>query len=275
MTIDDVRSYWSARPCNIKHSPLDIDIDPLGYSKGVTWRKYFVEPHIPRFAEFEKWKDKGVLELGCGIGTDVLGFVKAGATVTAVDISEKSIQIAAKRYGAEGLPLGGVLWIRGDIEKVVIPDNKPYDLVYSFGVIHHTPHPELAIQNAYKSLKSGGEFRLMLYHRKSTKVLRILMRHLLDFRRKSVDQIVALESEAQSGCPITHTYTKKAARELLESCGFLVEKMEVAHIFPYDWREYKEYRYRRGFPWNIIKGRLFNWLETKLGWHLLIWARKP
>jgi len=281
MTIEDVERYWSARPCNIKHSPIDIDRDPLNYSEGVTWRKYFVEPHIIDFAQHWKWKGRRVLDLGCGIGTDTLTFAWYGADIYAIDISAESLKVAMRRATAEGLD-GKIRWGLGNIERPFHPapdwirEWRDFDLVYSFGVIHHTPVPWYAVRNAYNSLKPGGEFRLMLYHRKSTKVARILMRHLGDlcFRRKSVDQIVALESEAQSGCPITYTYTKKTAKELLESCGFQIEKMEVDHIFPYNVEAYKKYIYRRGFPWNICPYRLFRWLEKHFGWHLLIVARK-
>ena len=64
--IDEVRNYWNARPCNIRHSPA-----PTGtreYFDQVESRKYKVEPHIPDFAEFDKWKGKSVLEIGCGGG---------------------------------------------------------------------------------------------------------------------------------------------------------------------------------------------------------------
>ena len=63
--VEQVREYWNRRPCNVRHSP-----EPVGtraYFDQVRERKYFVEPHIPRFAEFERWKNKRVLEIGCGI----------------------------------------------------------------------------------------------------------------------------------------------------------------------------------------------------------------
>src|SRR5215467_7820926 len=99
--ITRVKEYWNARPCNIRHSTA-----PLGskqYFNEVEARKYFVEPHIPLFAEFERWRGKKVLEIGCGIGTDTINFARAGAQVSTVDLSEKSMELARKRASVFGL----------------------------------------------------------------------------------------------------------------------------------------------------------------------------
>ena len=84
-TVKDVKNYWNNRPCNIKHSKKEIGTKE--YFNDVEYRKYFVEPHIPEFAEFDKWKGKKVLEIGCGIGTDSINFAKAGAILTCVELS--------------------------------------------------------------------------------------------------------------------------------------------------------------------------------------------
>src|SRR6266850_845793 len=99
--IDQVRAYWNRRPCNIRHSTK-----PVGsreYFNEVEARKYFVEPHIPGFAEFARWNGKKVLEIGCGIGTDTINFARHGALVTAVDLAEKSLEVARQRARVFGL----------------------------------------------------------------------------------------------------------------------------------------------------------------------------
>ena len=136
--IENVKQYWNNRPCNIYHSKSKFGTKK--YFDEVEKRKYFVEPHIPYFANFKKWQGKKVLELGCGIGTDSINFVRAGADLTIVELSKKSLDITKKRFKVYGLKAKFYL---GNIERLseFLPKEK-YDLIYSFGVIHHTPHPE-------------------------------------------------------------------------------------------------------------------------------------
>jgi len=95
VSINIVSKFWNKHPCNIKHSKSIFGTKK--YFNEIEKRKYFVEPHIPQFTQFAKWKNKEVLEIGCGIGTDTINFARAGAFVTAVDVSKSSISIAKKR----------------------------------------------------------------------------------------------------------------------------------------------------------------------------------
>src|SRR5271165_6922705 len=99
--IGQVRDYWNRRPCNIRHSTRPIGTKE--YFDEVEARKYFVEYHIPGFAQFERWRGKKVLEIGCGIGTDTINFARAGAKVTTVDLSDKSMELARKRAAVFGV----------------------------------------------------------------------------------------------------------------------------------------------------------------------------
>lgn len=268
-TIQEVKDYWNARPCNVRHSPREIG--SREYFDEVEARKYFVEPHIPVFAEFERWKGKKVLEIGCGIGTDTINFARAGALVTAVDVSEHSVDIARRRAEVFGLS-DSIRFYCGDAEHLgeFLP-RETFDLVYSFGVIHHTPHPEKVIRDLRAYLKPGGELKVMVYHRHSWKVFWIVMKYGRGQFWKT-DELVARYSEAETGCPVTYSFSKREIRELLENHGFRVKSVMVDHIFPYSIPEYVQYRFLKVWYFRWIPERMFRWLEHRAGWHLCVEA---
>jgi len=267
--IEKVKDYWDQRPCNIRHSTKAVGT--LDYFNEVEARKYFVEPHIPQFAQFERWKGKRVLEIGCGIGTDTINFARHGASVTAVDLSEKSLSIArerAKVYGMEDR----IQFHQGSAEELnsIVPV-EPYDLIYSFGVIHHTPHPERVFEHIRRYAHGETTVKIMVYHRRSWKVLLILLQYGHgQFWR--LPELVAKHSEAQTGCPITYTYTRRSGRKLLEDHGFRVTETCVDHIFPYRIEDYVQYRYVREWYFRAMPRPVFRWLERRLGWHLCLTA---
>lgn len=253
--LDDVQDYWNRRPCNIRHSTAPIGSEQ--YFDEVEARKYLVEPHIPPFAQFNRWKGKKVLEIGCGLGTDATNFARAGADYSAIDLSEESVKLAKQRFEVFGLK--GDFYV-GNSEKLsqIVP-TRDFDLVYSFGVIHHTPNPAAVIREARKVIAKDGEFRLMLYARNSWKDIMI---------DAGLDQ-----PEAQTGCPIAFRYTHEEVEEILAENGFAATHIENAHIFPYVIEKYVKYEYEVQ-PWfKAMPEEMFTALEKRMGWHLLIEAK--
>ncbi len=214
------------------------------------------EPHIHGFAEFERWRGKSVLEIGCGIGTDSLNFARAGANLVAVDLSDESIRIARSRATAHNFDIE---FLQADVERLYkfLP-MEDYGLIYCFGVLHHTPNPLLALQQIRLFAGPGTVLKVMVYHRWSWKAFRIWL---------GLDQ-----AEAQSGCPIARTYSLKAAKELIENAGFRVTEMRVDHIFPYAIPEYVNHEYKKVWSFRWMPHTLFRLLERTIGWHLLITA---
>ncbi len=252
--IATVADYWNRRPCNIRHSPREVGTRE--YFDEVEQRKYFVEPHIPGFAQFSRWDRNRVLEIGCGIGTDAVNFARAGAEYTGIELSTVALGLARRRF--ELFSLQGRL-LQGNAEELSsYVGDVAYDLVYSFGVIHHTPSPEAVIREARKVISHDGEFRLMLYAKNSWKDAMI---------EAGLDQ-----PEAQSGCPIAHTYTHQQAIDLIEPLGFKVVSIQQAHIFPYVVEKYVKYEYELQ-PWFAqMPQKMFATLERRFGWHLLVVA---
>lgn len=258
-TVQEVEDYWNRRPCNIRHSKKEVGSKE--YFDEVEARKYFVEPHIPEFAAFARWKGKRVLEIGCGLGTDATNFARAGADYTAVELSEVSMELAKKRFEVFGLKGAFRNCNAEELSRHVGPaaGGEAFDLLYSFGVIHHTPRPDAVLAEARKVIRPDGEFRLMLYAKDSWKDIMI---------EAGFDQ-----PEAQSGCPVAFTYTRDEVRTLMKEAGFETTRIEQAHIFPYVVEKYVKYEYEPQ-PWfKAMPQEMFEALERRLGWHMLITAK--
>src|SRR5207302_8520755 len=142
-----------------------------------------------------------------------------------------------------------------------------YDLVYSFGVIHHTPHPEAVLEEIRKFTGPGSTLKIMVYNRWSWKVLWILFVYG-GGRFWKLDRLIADYSEAQTGCPVTYSYSRREGRRLLQSHGFQVTDVMVDHIFPYRIPEYVKYQYRLVWYFRWMPRALFRSLERLWGWHL-------
>jgi ubiquinone/menaquinone biosynthesis C-methylase UbiE len=250
--IQTVKKYWDNRPCNIRHSQKEVGT--LEYYEEVESKKFFVEPHIIPFSNFPSWNNKSVLEIGCGIGTMAINFAKAGANYTGVELSEESLKLTKKRF--EVYQQQGTFY-QGNAEELTsfVPVKK-YDLIYSFGVIHHSPNPRKIIEEIKNYMHKDSVLKLMIYAKNSWKDIMI---------ENGFDQ-----PEAQFGCPIAFTYTQQQARDLLKE--FNIINIEQSHIFPYEIDSYRNNEYVK-VPWfEHMPENMFKALEKRLGWHMLITA---
>jgi SAM-dependent methyltransferase len=253
ITIEEVKKFWNDRPCNIKHSSKELGT--IEYFDEVELKKFRVEPHIIKFTEFPQWKNKKVLEVGCGLGTVGINFALNGADYTGVELSKESLEIAKKRF--EVYNQSGKFYLGNAEELSSFVHIETYDLIYSFGVIHHSPHPEKIISEIKKYMNENSVLKIMLYAKDSWK------NYMID---AGLDQ-----PEAQYGCPIANTYTKQDVVELLD--GYEVLSIEQDHIFPYQIEPYKKGKYIKQ-PWfDAMPIEMFETLEKNLGWHLLITAK--
>lgn len=250
-----IKKYWNAQPCNIKHGVSEINTPE--FFQQVSARRYRVEPHIPEFAGFHLWQGKRVLEVGCGIASDGEEFAKNGADYVGIDYSDQSVEIARRRFEVQEL--------EGEFHNIDASDPDAmtrlgkFDLVYSYGVIHHFPAIDTIVKNIHSVIKPGGEFRFMVYAKNSWKQAMIY---------KGLDQY-----EAQAGCPYAKSFTKEEIPELL-GVGWRIERIRQDHCFMYNVDAYKAGRYELE-PWfAAMPDAMREAVREYLGWHLLVKATK-
>jgi ubiquinone/menaquinone biosynthesis C-methylase UbiE len=286
-----VRAFWQANPCGVKFA--DAAPGTRKFYELVEAHRYTKEWHIPVAADFAGARGLKVLEIGCGLGTDGAQFAEAGADYTGVDLTDAAVELARKRFELFGL---SGQFRTADAENLDFPDAS-FDLVYSHGVLHHTPETGKAIREINRVLRPGGRAVVMLYHRDSYNYrINISLRrragaHLLraDWGIKLVHSITGepidslreharlLQTERASylapqeflnqntdgaGNPLARVYSRAEARELFK-----------------DFSEVKLQTYFLNKRWLPVVGSILpRALETRLasrwGWHLWIYAKK-
>ncbi len=170
--------------------------------------RYELEPYIGEFAEFEKAKGKRVLEIGVGLGADHQRFAEAGAELFGCDLTERAVQHTSHRLALLGL-VSAIQ--RADAESLPY-ESDSFDIVYSWGVLHHSPNTQGAIEEVRRILKPGGRAKIMIYHRYSFIGYMLWLRYALLRGRPmmSLDQIYARYLES----PGTKAYSADEARNL-------------------------------------------------------------
>jgi ubiquinone/menaquinone biosynthesis C-methylase UbiE len=156
-----IQQFWNTNPCGSKFTTQVIGSKE--FFDEIEAHRYRTEWHIPGMVEFNRWAGRDVLEIGCGLGTDAVQFGRNGARYTGVDLTPRSIDLSALRFRREKLD---GRFLNADAENLPF-SNDSFDLVYSHGVLHHTPNTERAIQEVHRVLRPGGEAMIMLYHRRS------------------------------------------------------------------------------------------------------------
>src|SRR5215472_16310341 len=158
---EQVRAFWQANPCGTKFA--DAEPGTRRFFELVEAHRYEKEWHIPEAADFNGARGLRVLEIGCGLGTDGARFARAGAEYTGVDLTEAAIDLARRRFQLFDLPGS---FRPADAEHLDFPDQS-FDLVYSHGVLHHTPDTAGAVKEIHRVLRPRGRAIVMLYHRDS------------------------------------------------------------------------------------------------------------
>ena len=285
-----VRAFWQAHPCGTKFS--DAEIGTREFFERIEAHRYEKEWHIPGAAQFANARGLRVLEIGCGVGTDGAQFARAGADYTGVDLTDAAIELARKRF--ELFALNGEFQV-ADAENLGFPDES-FDLVYSHGVLHHTPDINAAVREIHRVLKPGGRAIVMLYHRGSYNYrvgIRLLRRAGAGLLKSDAgiglinmltgepvdalheraaimretngampaDQLLN-ESTDGAGNPLARVYSRREARQLFKDFS----KVELRAFF----------LNKRFIPivGNLLPRAIESMLASRWGWHLWIYATR-
>ena len=205
-----VQSWWNERVCGTQFAESE-KLTPAYFAE-IEEARYRLEPYIHSFAQFTRYHGKKVLEVGVGAGTDFVQWVRAGALAYGLDLTPEAIAHTHRRLEMEGLR--AIDLRQGDVEHLDYPDDT-FDLVYSWGVIHHTPDPFRALSEIVRVTKPGGEVKVMIYHRYSVAAFMTWLRRCALRGRpwRSISYAVANYVES----PGTRAYTRREAGKMLEA----------------------------------------------------------
>ncbi len=244
-----VQHFWEADPCGAGHGEA-AEGSPEFFANVERMRNE-LEPFIPDYADFAGARGKPLLEIGVGVGTDFIRFVRAGAIATGVDLTEHAVALVRRRVELEGLEAEV---LQADAERLPFADGS-FDRVYSWGVLHHTPDSARAIGEALRVLAPGGAACIMLYARHSWVGYGLWVKHALLRGRpwRRLADVIGENVESDG----TKAYTKRELRALFAELEDLrVDKVST----PYD----------RGWA-----GPLARLTGDRLGWFLVVRGREP
>ena len=171
---EQVRGFWEQEPCGTsQHIVGELEPRSLAWFEQVEEFRYSVEPFIHSVAQFTRHHGKKILEVGVGAGTGHLQWARAGAQCNGVDLTDAAIETTTARLALYGFKSN---LRRIDAELLPFPDNS-FDVVYSWGVIHHSENPGQIIEEIRRVLKPGGVFIGMMYGRRSPTVFKVWVKH--------------------------------------------------------------------------------------------------
>lgn len=258
---ENVRDFWNTDPCGTRYLEGKEDFEAHARAR------YSLEPFIFDFAQFDRARGLRILEVGVGMGADYLEWLKAGARATGVDLSAASIERTRQRCQQAGYQPDLRV---ADAEQLPFPDNA-FDVVYSYGVMHHSPNTEQCVGEAWRVLKPGASARIMIYHHSSITGAMLWLRYGF-LRGKSLRQSVFDHLES----PGTKSYTRAEALALFSS----FTKVQMRLVFsPGDLLLHQpSTRFQSGFyrlAWKMFPRGFVRRFGQPWGLFLLISAEKP
>ena len=203
---EDVRLFWEKMSCGEIYAEGDSLAAQL---ENQARQRYEMEPYLRDFARFEDARGLDVLEIGVGMGADHRELARySPRSLSGVDLTERAVEFARKRLALYGLTSD---LRQADAESLPFED-RTFDLVYSWGCLHHSPDTQKAIDEVWRVLRPAGRARIMIYNKWSVVGLLLWARYGLAAGRPFVPfrEIYAQHLES----PGTKAYTRREAERL-------------------------------------------------------------
>ncbi len=250
--IDKIQDYWNHRIHDLEMT--DQPVGSKAFFDDLDEYRFDKLHYLPRVVDFASFKGQRLLEVGCGIGTDLVRFARDGARVTGVDLAQTAIDLARKNFELHGVAAEELRVANG--EALPYP-NAGFDAVYAHGVVQYTADAATLIRECHRVLKPGGTAIFMVYNRVSwlnalSKVMKVALEH--------------------EDAPVLKKYSIAEFRALLKP---FAEARIVPERFPVKSRLHKGWK---GIAFNTVFVGSFNalpraWVRP-LGWHLMAICKK-
>jgi SAM-dependent methyltransferase len=252
IVIETIARYWNERIHDLEMT--DQPVGTRAFFDDLDEYRFDKLHYLPRLVNFEAYRGKALLEVGCGIGTDLVRFARGGARVTGVDLSQTAIDLAKQNFALRDLQPAELRVANG--ESLPFAD-ATFDVVYGHGVLQYTADASRLVRECHRVLRPGGEAIFMVYNRVSwLNALSKLMK-------------VQLEHE---DAPVLKKFSIGEFRTLLAP---FADVRIVPERFPVKSRLHKGWK---GIAFNTFFVGTFNALPRAMvrryGWHLMAFCRK-
>jgi ubiquinone/menaquinone biosynthesis C-methylase UbiE len=274
----EAAKQWNNTACG----ELEGDKNKIEYFHSVERDRYAQQLWQQNYFQFATFRGKKILEIGVGQGTDLIQFARAGAVCSGVDITDNHLLLTRKNFALQGFK---VELIKADATRLPFPDES-FDVVYSFGVIHHIPEAGLVLDEIFRVLKPGGKVMLALYHKWSAfHVFKKIIFHGLGygwlFKKGYAGTLATIEHGADGVDikPYVKLYSKAETKKLLKKFeleDISVHQLHRHHFYPVFLEKFLSPILKSSSP--IFRANISplfaKYLESILGWYVTAIGRK-
>jgi ubiquinone/menaquinone biosynthesis C-methylase UbiE len=249
--IEQIRDYWNRRIHDMEMTQY-----PAGsaeFFRDLEEYRFNKLHYLPRIVDFSGYRGKRLLEIGCGLGIDLVRFAQGGADVTGVDLAPTSIDLAAKNFKLHG--------VRGTLQvmdgEALAFDDESFDVAYAHGVLQYTADAQQMIDETHRVLRTGGEAIFMVYNRFSW--------------LNALSKVMKVELEHEDA-PVL---TKFSARQIKKMLRSFSDVSIVVERFPVRTQLHKGLK---GWLYNRLFVPLFDviprFIVRPMGWHIMAFCTK-